>query len=214
MSASFLQELNLKKESYPFDWNFADEYIVDIIKDDFKLYLDKSRYTDPDEFLPHHWDRCGHMDYRSDFFNHRDARDPEHYKYFCRCVERWRAVMKDASMNKLLLYIHHTNSEFNRLSELSQVLEPYPNCNAFYVRVNWNSKKNTAYKYELIGNNVACLQLDCTSAGQSFEAIDSVRKNEYIEDQGVHHMWVRLPLKEQREMLREMLFLLAPPRTT
>ena len=45
ISSQILQNLNIKKESYPFDWIISNlDIIKHCIQDDFKIFLDKQYY--------------------------------------------------------------------------------------------------------------------------------------------------------------------------
>lgn len=104
-SSRLLQRLELKEESYPFDWILSNHKMVKhCIEDDFKCFLDKSQYT----FIPtsaYTHKVCGHSYYSEvvDFTNehvpgavfmHHDlAQDEEDYAYFARCVDRFRELM-------------------------------------------------------------------------------------------------------------------------
>lgn len=111
-TAHTLNELGLKKYSTPFDWIYTDnKLIVECLKDDFNLFLDKSQYCkyndkdhQPDELIyPGEVDHCGHRTYNTQLFPHHNLGKDEHYQLFERCVIRLRKVLK-SDKPKMFVY--------------------------------------------------------------------------------------------------------------
>jgi hypothetical protein len=114
-SSRLLQRLELKEESYPFDWILSNHKMVKhCIEDDFKIFLDKTQYT----FIPtsaYTHKVCGHIYYSEivDFTNehvpgavfmHHDlAQDEKDYAYFTRCVDRFRKLIA-SDEQKVFIY--------------------------------------------------------------------------------------------------------------
>ncbi len=85
----YLKELNLKKESYPFDWIFTSADIVEYcIKDDFVLFLDKQYIETIND------KSAGHKVYHKNLFNHKNPLNSiADYQYYERCVSRFKKMM-------------------------------------------------------------------------------------------------------------------------
>lgn len=90
-SSQLLKDMGFKKRSYPFDWIFSTmENILHCLADDFKTFLDQSYYRP----LGGNRVACSHSFYHEQMFNHHDPlTNAEHYQYFIRCVDRFRALL-------------------------------------------------------------------------------------------------------------------------
>ena len=102
-AGSILKQLDVKKESYPFDWIYSNlDVIIHCIEDDFKTFLDKSYYKREKDITIHTY-------YTEKFkkcsFNHVTEMTDEKYEYFIRCVERFRKLLQ--SPKKKLFIISH-----------------------------------------------------------------------------------------------------------
>jgi hypothetical protein len=112
LSAQLCKDIQLKLESYPFDWIFSSfETITHCINDDFKTFLDKSYYTDvKDKLLGHR--QCGHTLYHPNMFNHHDLRTDADYNYYKRCIERFKQLLR-VNTNKLFVVAFDNQSKNN-----------------------------------------------------------------------------------------------------
>jgi hypothetical protein len=102
-TAGILKNYNLKICSYPFDWIFSDcNIIIDCIKTDFKIFLNKENYID----IKNKWNdnQCGHKIYHSNMFNHRDPRKDADYEYYVRCIDRFKTLLANDE-NKLFIML-------------------------------------------------------------------------------------------------------------
>lgn len=126
-SSKLLETNNLKKCSYPFDWIFSTfEMIIDCIEDDFNKFLDKSYYKSINAT------KCGHSGYGrpNDMFNHRNPLDNEEdYKYYIRCVERFRELKKSEEGKLFISTIVNmgrvTEGEIERVKDFNSKLNKY-----------------------------------------------------------------------------------------
>jgi len=88
----YLQDLNLRKSFFPFDWSYTTiQMVIDIIEDDFNDFLNRD-YID------------GHS--HSLYHNHlfvQDTSIQENYDYYVRCVETFRKVV-NSRQPKLFFY--------------------------------------------------------------------------------------------------------------
>lgn len=91
-SSEVLKRNNLKLCSYPFDWIFSDVHIIkNCIEDNFIKFLDTSYFIDNKHQFNSR--QCGHSIYHEDFFFHKNPRNTDDYRYYIRCVERFRHLL-------------------------------------------------------------------------------------------------------------------------
>ena len=88
-SAQTIKRNNLKLCSYPFDWCFSNmDNVIDCIKDDFNVYLNKSYYI----YISNN--KCGHSMYGNKmWWHHNPLSNENHYSYFVRCVDRFKKLI-------------------------------------------------------------------------------------------------------------------------
>jgi hypothetical protein len=108
--ASFLKENKFKITSYPFDWIFSNPTnVINCIKDNFKIFLDKSYYINIEEKI------CGHSLYHNKmFFHHNPLINEEHYNYYTRCINRFNNLLK-YPQNKLFIMMITMNKIDNEI---------------------------------------------------------------------------------------------------
>lgn len=84
--------------SYPFDWvDIRNENnVLHCLKDDFKIFMDKSYYEHFQE------GKRRHKFYSYKFFNHKDPMKDEDYNYYLRCIERFKKLASSED-NKLFI---------------------------------------------------------------------------------------------------------------
>jgi len=103
-TAQILKRANLKVCSYPFDWVFSDcDVVLDCLDDDFKKFLDRTKYTDPAH--KYHDNQCGHSDYHEDFFFHKNPKEDYDHQYYERCVLRFKDLLKQDDKKLFLIVI-------------------------------------------------------------------------------------------------------------
>lgn len=109
-TAYFLKTSKVRTESYPFDWVFAGPHtVLKCLTDNFQAYLDKNLYIDS----PNGPGKCGHKLFAASFFNHRDARDPENYEFYCRSVDRFRALLATDLRKLFIIGLYNTSCDLN-----------------------------------------------------------------------------------------------------
>jgi hypothetical protein len=102
-----LKKFRLKKWSGPFDWIFSNiGMITHCMEDNFYTYLDRKYHQAVPKESRIHTDAnfCEHTYYRDNngirfVFNHRDASEDEHFRYYARCVERFQGVLSSRARN-------------------------------------------------------------------------------------------------------------------
>jgi len=139
-SASFLKMLNLKKESYPFDWIVSKlDVVKDCINNNFIEFLNTSNYTTLNtetlNMIDGHKIHIGtetiqvNTYYQKDNNNstydfklaltHHNLNKQEDYEYYQRCVTRFNDLLK-SDIKKYYLYIHPVlgKNDFNKKDEI------------------------------------------------------------------------------------------------
>ena len=126
-SSQLCKDLQIRKESYPFDWIFSTpDIIVDILEDDFASFLDKDLYESMHPSL------CKHRKYvlprnGSYMFMHHNPKDNiDNYNYFVRCVDRFRKLLTTSS-NKLFI-INYPNKQESDIDSLQASTLSLINC--------------------------------------------------------------------------------------
>jgi len=123
----FMKGLNVKTESYPFDWIFSNLNIVKhCIEDNFETFLNKKYYTricDKSVTNKHKINIQKHIYYfpkGNIMFNHHNPLNSKDYNYFVRCVNRFKSLLKNKS-NKLFIYYHrnYENKPFDENNKLN-----------------------------------------------------------------------------------------------
>ena len=115
-SAFFVKSINLKKESYPFDWIFSSPLMIkDILDDNFAKFLYKDNYIikDPNEKINKHKIYLPELN----LFNHRNPIKDEDYIYYIRCINRFNNILQ-TSEKKLFLLTSLRNNFYNELNNL------------------------------------------------------------------------------------------------
>jgi len=144
-TAQILKIAKLKVCSYPFDWVFSDcDVVLDCLEDDFKKFLDRSRYTDPAH--KYHDNQCGHSDYHEDFFFHRNPKEDHNYRYYERCVWRFKDLLKkdDKKLFLVMIVPDATQHPKNVFEELQSDPENIIHKTRFHLaKFNLNLKKYT-----------------------------------------------------------------------
>jgi len=143
--ASLLAEKKIRKEAMPFDWLFTTpKYTAEVIKDDFKDFLDKSHYVDIALNEPDNERQAGHSLYHENFFNHKDPRLDGDYDYYVRCVDRFRDFMKTDDKKLFLCFFKNekdmTNEMISEVMELNKVLSEKTTNHHLLVHINYIDK--------------------------------------------------------------------------
>ncbi len=128
-SSNILKRLEIKKESYPFDWIFSNlKNVEHAIKDDFKIFLDKQYYTniDPDSKTQSH---SYYFENGGSMFNHHNPLNKIDYDYFLRCVNRFNTLLKEKP-NKLFV-LTYINLEIKSFTSIQKKIQEF---NKFFDR--------------------------------------------------------------------------------
>ena len=142
---SLLAEKKIRKEAMPFDWLFTTpKYTAEVIKDDFKDFLNPKYYTDIALNEPANERQAGHTLYHENFFNHKDPRLKEDYDYYVRCVDRFRDFMKKDDKKLFLCFFKNekdmTNEMISEVVELNKVLSEKTTNHHLMVHINFPYK--------------------------------------------------------------------------
>jgi hypothetical protein len=153
-SAQLLKINGFKKASYPFDWIFSSLPMVGhCIKDDFKIFLDKSQYIDYNTNMSLKQTQCEHKFYgkmlgntkHNIIFNHHNPLSNENdYAYFERCVNRFLDLLKSNEQKNFVLF--DTNDDFEN------------NTKKYYNFSDFLSEHKIKHKLFVINNKVSGYQ--------------------------------------------------------
>jgi len=178
--------MGLKTESYPFDWIFSNpNMIIDIIKDDFKLFLDRTLYTPHPEKTEK--GKCGHKIYGAGMFNHRNPLGiDEHYSYYKRCVDRFRRLLQSKD-NKLFIvsFSCHKESDFDNAKKSVIELNTYlrTKTNNHYICVIYHIPGQDSFRPKIVKHeNILFFMIYAKSTSSC------VRFNDPTENKKVHEL--------------------------
>jgi hypothetical protein len=110
-SSNLLQNNNLKKCSYPFDWIFSNcDNVIHCIENDFNIFLDKSYYIEISG------NKCGHKYYNDNMWLHHDPLNNKNdYNYYTRCVDRFKQLLKFEKLKLfIMIFVNMDNIEENQ----------------------------------------------------------------------------------------------------
>lgn len=112
-TASHLQKYNLRSCSYPFDWTLSSpQMIMDCLENDFETFLDPQHHHTVEPGISSNHRIYESMVWGKNFegivnrgltFAHKDITIPEHYAYYQRCVERFRALLRSPEHKLFIL---------------------------------------------------------------------------------------------------------------
>ncbi len=117
-SSNILKRLQIKKESYPFDWIFSNlKNVEHAIKDDFNIFLDQQyyTYTDPESKKQCH---SYYFENGTYMFNHHNPLNKIHYDYFVRCVNRFNTLLLEKECK--LFVLTYINLEIKSFTSIQQ----------------------------------------------------------------------------------------------
>lgn len=169
--------MGIKVESYPFDWIFSNpQHVVDIMKDDFKLFLDRTLYT------PTTARTCGHKIYGANMFNHRNPLGiEEDYKYYTRCVERFRRLQSKDNTLFILSFVNKKESEFDTVKKDVLMLNNYllTRMKNHYLFVLFHIPKQEILRSMIVKHeNIIFLKLYTTSVSNGVRIKNATENNE------------------------------------
>lgn len=178
-SSYLLKSNNLKKASYPFDWIFTNHKIItEILDNDFKNFLNKKYYTHISD------SKCGHSLYHdSMFWHHNPLNNKENYKYFKRCVFRFREMIASKE-KKLFVYLVKDVKEIDELTFkenmflLNETLKKYTTNFTLLSIVVFPNKEKNNYTFTSV-DNIDFLYIDTLSTSNGVEFLDPF-DNKYI----------------------------------
>jgi len=175
-----LKRLNLKGESYPFDWiksNF--DIIKHCLNDNFKLFLNKSQY----KFIE--INKCSHLYYDKNgevMFYHHNPINPTDYEYYQRCVERFNNLLKNSN-KKLFISININQQKIpNNINDILLDLDKCLKCytNNYELLYIYHIKNGTTnHKIIEVNNHIKLLILYTKSKSDGRKFLDE-SENEYL----------------------------------
>ena len=151
-STNLLKQNNIKMCSYPFDWIFSNyNNVIHCIKDDFKIFLDKSYYQSITD------KRCSHSYYGKDMFRHHNPLMHDNdYKYYVRCVDRFKDLLQ-SKRDKLFITINVNNDTIDEnivqnIVDFNNQFAIYTNNYILLVILHVKNKQKNHHKFTIKGN--------------------------------------------------------------
>lgn len=179
--AHFLQQHNLRKAAYPFDWVFTcPEIVIDCLKNNFTVFLDKQHFR-----MTKCYDECvcekctrngvlsGHAIYGTHFFRHKNVFQQEDFEYYQRCVRRWNKLFdNDDNITFILLLSnrqHYTNETLHHLCfELHSLLSNQKS--VILIFIFHTISADFSFTSQTLQENLYFCHLTCSkNKGTSFE---------------------------------------------
>tara|TARA_Y100000992_G_C21247021_1_gene483854 strand:- start:298 stop:963 length:666 start_codon:yes stop_codon:yes gene_type:complete len=194
-SSWYLKENKLKLCSYPFDWIISSpDSIIDCLNDDFSKFLDKSYYIKKRKSY------CTHSYYSTKkfqntrFIHHNPLENEKDYKYYERCVNRFRNLLKlkESKLFMVTLFrksciicgkVHNVNYNDKikeKIFELNDTLKKYTSNFILLVIINYPNKEMNNFNF-LEFENVHFLELYTLSKSNGKKFINDI-DNEYLKN--------------------------------
>ena len=181
-SSQILKRNNYKVCSYPFDWIFSDcDTILHCIKDDFRIFLDKSYYINISKT------QCGHSKYHSQMFWHKNPlNNIDHYNYYIRCVHRFKDLLTYREHKLFIMFIpnientENENEQIIKITEFNDAFSKYTfNYTLLVIFNKQNQLKNShVFTYK---DNVHFLELHSLSKSNGVEFENKI-DNDYLDN--------------------------------
>jgi hypothetical protein len=158
-SAALLDMIKVRDRALPFDWLFTTpKSTIEILKNDFKDFLNPKYYTDIyDVGLSHGGRQAGHTLYHKNFFNHKNPRDKRDYDYYVRCVDRFREFMKIKDKKLFICSYKNLKSKMGEsimsdVFELNNSLSDMTQNYHLLCHINYSNSDELDYEISEIGN--------------------------------------------------------------
>lgn len=179
-SAQLLKINGLKKTSYPFDWIFSNISMVEhCIKDDFKLFLDKSQYSDYNTNPTLKETQCEHSFYgkmlgdpvHNIIFNHHNPlSNPKDYAYFERCVNRFRELLKSNEPKTFVMFVGV--DYLAKYLDFAYFLNNHTNNHNLLIIQNIVAENQNHILYERKGSGLKIIKVETLSSTNGLEFND------------------------------------------
>uniref|UniRef100_A0A6C0HJH6 Papain-like cysteine peptidase n=1 Tax=viral metagenome TaxID=1070528 RepID=A0A6C0HJH6_9ZZZZ len=160
-TANHFQQRKIRTCSHPFDWVLSSPAVVlSCLRDDFQTLMNPEHHEHLGENISNHL-IYGTQVLGNNFqgklpqnimFTHRDITTPEHYDYYQRCVERFRALLATADSKLFVLTTQDADYDRAEIHELYEELQKRTTsfrmlCVSFYNDYNFHChvEKDPAY---------------------------------------------------------------------
>jgi len=153
-TATVMQKLQWKKESYPFDWIFSGHIkVLHCLEDDFKMFLDKSYYID---HASGSTDKCGHSYYGAGTFNHRNPRKEDDHEYYVRTVDRFKKLLNTSDSKLFIMMLTNLratdDSVIKQLNTFNTDFAAYAGTYTLLAILHRSEQENTYHEFRYDGN--------------------------------------------------------------
>jgi hypothetical protein len=182
-TAQFLKRNNLKLESYPFDWVFANlDMVMHCLADNFETLLDSRYFMIKDINSKSQQHSIYYGDENEHVFNHHNPLKPKDYTYFTRCIKRFKNLLTKPELKMFILtFLNYNpiNESFkNDIIELNKLLGKKTKNYGILCIVQYVAPKNN-YKFN-IHENIHFLEIYTKSESNGLEFLNE-NDNKYFD---------------------------------
>ncbi len=119
LTSCVLKELKVKEFSLPFDWIFSNPTMVyNCINDAFTTFLDRTKYETLCKDK-----KCRHTEYGNIFNHHDPCENNDDYRYFERCVERFKKLCLNPTEHVSAFITHSIGEDLVNELELYRTIK-------------------------------------------------------------------------------------------
>lgn len=176
--AYYLKLHKMKLESFPFDWVDIrnEKNVLHCLKDDFKIFMDKSYYT------PFEAGKRRHSFYSYKFFNHKDPMQEDDYNYYLRCIDRFKKLcVVDERKLFLLGFFNLDEITEDRKRELVDFNKEFTNFASNYALLVILHKTGDAISHTVSTNGNICFLEFITRTPSNGLLFKEREENDYLE---------------------------------
>ncbi|MCW9015239.1 MAG: papain-like cysteine peptidase [Gammaproteobacteria bacterium] len=141
-SAWYLKQVEVKKQSYPFDWIISSaEVLESCLDDNFATFMNKEHMFSFDDGK-----RAGHKIYHEKLFNHRNPLiNQQDYEYYQRCVTRFLNFLDSTTPVVFVCTLfQNTITDYHRCQE--KMLARNPNIKFVFMEQKLKGEFNLFHK--------------------------------------------------------------------
>jgi len=191
LSSSLLNDLNLKHNSFPFDWIFSSfELINEILEYGCQTLLEKTHYISTDSTENEKY-RCSHSKWGLVFNHHDPSKIEHHYNYLKRCCERFENVLS-CTEDAIFLNCTRIDDEmsFNVLKlKLCKTVELLPSGCKLVVFLLQETNENS-YIQHILCSEKLCIYKFCHESICTGVNFDSTKDNTLIHNAVYHALHI------------------------
>jgi len=147
----------MRNAAYPFDWTLSSpQMVMDCLRDDFQTFLDPAQHVPMEPGISSNHLTYGSMVWGKNFdgifnqhltFAHKDITMAEHYAYYQRCVERFRALLRSPEPKLFILIAQDMEYEPREIHMLRDMLRQRTQ-NSYLLCVSLFNENESRYTFD------------------------------------------------------------------